>query len=157
MKRLWKLLQQRLTPTDADSSPDPQRVRLASAALFFEAMRADHDIGHDEMATFQEILTARFSLTPREVQELIAATTEEVEAATSLYQFTQAIVASCGAQERYDLIRDMWRIAVADERIDKYEEHLVRRVAGLLYVSERDFVRARAEARDGQPVGRSRP
>ena len=45
--------------------------------------------------------------------------------------------------QRVALIEAMWRIALADNRLDRYEEHLIRKVAELLYVSHRDFIGAK--------------
>jgi uncharacterized tellurite resistance protein B-like protein len=43
----------------------------------------------------------------------------------------------------------MWRVAYADERLDKYEEHLIRKISDLIYVSHRDFIRTKHSARSG--------
>ncbi len=63
--------------------------------------------------------------------------------ATSLFQFTDLIRDHYSYPQRVALIEAMWRIALADNRLDRYEEHLIRKVAELLYVSHRDFIGAK--------------
>jgi len=40
----------------------------------------------------------------------------------------------------------MWRVAMADNALSRYEEHVIRKVADLLYVSHSDFIRSKSEA-----------
>ena len=47
------------------------------------------------------------------------------------------------APEKVDLFSCLWQVAYADGRIDKYEEHLLRRIADLLHISHRDFIRTK--------------
>ena len=42
-----------------------------------------------------------------------------------------------------ELIKNMWEVAYADGNLDRYEEHLIRRVAELLYVSHSDFIKTK--------------
>jgi uncharacterized tellurite resistance protein B-like protein len=37
----------------------------------------------------------------------------------------------------------MWRVAFADRRLDKYEEAQIRKIADLLYVPHKDFIRTK--------------
>jgi len=53
--------------------------------------------------------------------------------------------------EKHDVVEMLWRVAFADLHLDKHEDHLVRKVAGLLYVSHGDLIRIRNEVRDSMP------
>jgi uncharacterized tellurite resistance protein B-like protein len=68
---------------------------------------------------------------------------EEARSATSLFQFTSLINSSYGYPEKIRLLHHMWEVAWADGRVDRYEEHLIRKVADLLYLSHGDFIRAK--------------
>jgi len=48
------------------------------------------------------------------------------------------------------VVEMLWRVAFADGRIDRYEEALVRKIAELIYVPHRDFIRARHRVQDAQ-------
>ena len=65
-----------------------------------------------------------------------------VDDSTSLYEFTRDINDNFDSNERIKLIESMWKIAYADGNIDKYEEHIIRKVSSLIYVALSDFIQA---------------
>ena len=73
---------------------------------------------------------------------------DEARQATSLYEFTRLINDHYDYAQKCALIENMWRVAFSDERLDKYEEHLIRRIAELIYVSHSDFIRTKLKVRD---------
>jgi uncharacterized tellurite resistance protein B-like protein len=46
----------------------------------------------------------------------------------------------------------LWRVALADDRLDKHEDHVVRKVAGLLYVTHSDLIRIRNTVKAARAV-----
>jgi uncharacterized tellurite resistance protein B-like protein len=72
---------------------------------------------------------------------------EEAREATSLYQFTSLMNEHFDHREKVLMILNMWEVAYADGRIDRYEEHLIRKVADLLYLSHKDFITSKQQAR----------
>ena len=50
-------------------------------------------------------------------------------------------------EEKVGLIENMWRIAFSDEQLDKYEEHLIRKISDLIYVSHSDFIKTKLNVR----------
>jgi len=67
--------------------------------------------------------------------------------ATSLQGFTREICDNWGNAKRVRLLEHLWIIALADKTIDANERHLVRKVAGLLYLNEMQIVQARENAK----------
>ena len=55
--------------------------------------------------------------------------------------------ASRSGESGASVIEMLWRLSFADERLDKHEEQLIRRVAGLLHVPDRELLRLRAQVR----------
>ena len=80
-----------------------------------------------------------------ELESLVASAQETAERSTSLYEFTTLINAQYSMDEKFDLIKALWRVAAADGDIHRYEDHLIRRIADLLYVAHTDFIRAKLE------------
>ena len=75
-----------------------------------------------------------------------------MEEAVSLYEFTNRLNDELTPEDKTGIVEMLWRVAFADGRIDKYEEHLVRKAADLLYVPHRRFIRAKLKAgRDPTP------
>lgn len=124
------------------------RPALAAAALMFETARADNEIDDEELRTLRERLADRFSLSREELDQLTDVALGEVERATGFYEFTSILNAHFDYDARVELVRAMWDVALADETIDTFEEHTVRRVADLLHVAHRDFIRAKIDSRD---------
>lgn len=120
--------------------PDKQ---LAAAALLAEAAALDGTFGRREEATIRELLTEKFALTGEEADDLLAAARKAQDEATHLMRFTRSLKDHMDEAERIEMIEMMWRVAMADGVIHHYEDNLIRRVAGLLYVPDR----ARGEAR----------
>lgn len=124
------------------------RLRLASAALLFELLKTDRHIDARETATLRDILMRNFKLEAREIDDIIVLAEEEARQAVSLYEFTSLINESYDYEERIQLIENMWRLALADNHLDKYEEQLIRQTADLIYVSHSDFIRTKLKIRE---------
>lgn len=126
--------------------------RLATAALLIEMMRADHEVKPGERDAVLLALQRAFSLTGEETEKLVQLAETEARESTSLYDFTRLINDHFTAEQKEHLVELMWHVAFADGEIDKYEEHLVRKVADLIHVPHSGFIRSkhRAQAqRDG--------
>jgi uncharacterized tellurite resistance protein B-like protein len=136
------------TPPAAES-PEAlaHRLRLAAAALLIETARADFRQDAEEEAALETLLCDTLSLPPTEVQELVQQASERVDSATSLYEFTRLINDYFSPAQKLQLIDAMWRVAYADGRLDKYEEHLIRQVADLTYVPHPDYIRSKLGAK----------
>jgi uncharacterized tellurite resistance protein B-like protein len=123
------------------------QYQLATAALLIEVACADRNFERQELEALKAVLARQFQLDAARLQALTELAESEKDQATSLYQFTQLINQQCRADEKYQLMKSMWEIAYADNKLDKYEEHLIRKVADLIYVPHSDFIRAKLEAR----------
>ena len=134
------------TATDADDSETTRKI--AAAALLVEVARADFEQTADEEATMAKLLEETLGLSPSVIQTLIAEAGDAVDSATSLYQFTRDINDEYSYEEKCALVESMWQVAYADGSIDKYEEHLIRRVSDLIYVNHEDFIKTKHRARD---------
>ncbi len=116
---------------------------MAAAALLIEVAAMDGRLDPAEEAAIRRALEKAFALQDDEVDALLAAARERAGRTTQLFGFTRAFKDNSSYAERVALIELLWEVALADGRIDHYESNLLRRVGGLLYVSDRD----RGEAR----------
>ena len=118
-------------------------LELAAAALLVEVARADYHVDDSEEAKISELLQRTLSLTADEVESLIELAHEHSRDAVGLHPFTSVVHERFDAAEKIRLFECLWRVAFADGIIDKYEEHMLRRIAELLHVSHRDFIRTK--------------
>ena len=125
---------------------DPQRrLQLAAAALLIELARADYRDDEREQQVIADAVQTTFDLDADTVAELVDEARRHASDATSLYEFTSLLNQHFGEEEKIDLIRQLWRVAFADGTLDKYEDHLIRKIAELLYVSHSQFIRTKLE------------
>lgn len=122
-----------------------QALRMATAALLMEVARADHDIKDEEREAVQRIIKNYYSVSPEQARELAAAAERHADDATSLFPFTRLITSECSMEDRIRIVRMLWEVSHADGHVNAHEEHLVRKVADLLYVPHREFIRAKLQ------------
>lgn len=128
---------------DASSQEAEPAYQLATAALLVEMARADYDVKQEERLSVTAAIQKAFGLSATETDELVRLAELEAEHATSLYEFTSLINTHFSAEQKRRVVELLWRVAFADGHLDKYEEHLVRKVADLIYVPHRTFIQAK--------------
>lgn len=127
-------------------SPARQRVphtRLSVAVLLLEAARQDDNFAQSERATIEKILTRQFQLSSQECAHLIEAAEKHVSHMVQLHGHTSDIAQEMSRDERIALIEMLWEVAYADGVLDAEEDHLIRRIAKLVYIEDRERVHAR--------------
>jgi len=129
-----------------DSSKQVQTIELATAALLIEISLADSDIQDEEINVIEKSIANSFNLEPQQITDLISIAREEVDKAVSLYEFTQLLNECLNQQQKIHIVENLWRIAFADQVLDKYEEYYVRKIADLLHVSHADYIKAKHKA-----------
>jgi len=120
-------------------------LRLAAAALLVEVSAADYSRDPAERTAIAEALRTTFDLEEKELQQLLDDAERRQKDATSLYEFTSVINDRCSHEEKYGILINLWRVAFADGKLDKYEDQRIRRIADLLYLSHSDFIRAKLQ------------
>jgi len=144
------LEQHLLAPRQHTAADTEHALQIACAALLIEMTRADHIITNTETVSLRTILRQHFSLQAGEVNKLIALAEQERDNATDYYQFTSLINRHYSQQQKQKLVTRLWQIANADNHIDKFEEHLVRKLADLLHVPHAEFIRSKLKAISGK-------
>ncbi|HKY18765.1 MAG TPA: TerB family tellurite resistance protein [Rhizomicrobium sp.] len=127
-------------------SPTPPRAphpRLSVAVLMLEAARQDDKFDASERAAIERLLVQRFGLTAAECTDLMETAQAHAHSMVQLHGHTSEIAREMSPQERVQLIEMLWEVAYADGVLDPEEDLLIRRIANLIYVTDRDRVLAR--------------
>ncbi len=140
LNRLRELLAP-AAPSNAAPSP-----ALATALLLIELSRADFEFSEVEINRIRDLLAGRFGLDGAAVDGLIADAQRKSRDSVSLHDYVQTLNRTLDADGKRELMQMLWQVAWADGRIDKYEEHLLRRLMDLLYIPMSDYVLAREQA-----------
>ena len=160
MIRTFRRLFESTLATAAHATEAEERehgYHVATAALLVEMMRADRAVASAEREAVLRALAAAFDdLAPDEIQELLARAEERADDATSLYEFTQIVNRRFDPDQKAHVVELLWRVAYADGDLDKYEEHLVRRIADLIHVPHSVFIRMKHRAQDGASLSAPR-
>ncbi len=135
-------------PREATPEAREHALRVAAATLMFEIVRADASVKEDERTVLRASLSSSFGLTREESEELLRIAEQQSREAASLYEFTALVDAGLDAAQKKRIVELLWLVAFADGHKDAHEEHLIRRIAGLLHVPHPDFIDARRRARD---------
>jgi uncharacterized tellurite resistance protein B-like protein len=157
LSALRKLFEERVAPETATRSPEAQEhgLRLAAAALLFEVVRADARVTDEERAVLRAAVQSTFGLARDEAEELVRLAEEASRDAASVYEFTSLVDRELPFDQKKRLVELLWLVAFADGEKDPQEEHLVRRIAGLLHVPHPEFIDAKIRARAQSGLERS--
>ena len=135
--------------SDSSSSNNAEKedkLQLAAAVLMVEVSKSDDSVDQIELDQIKQILSEKFSLNQETIELVIEQAKQESEHAISLYEFTREICDRYDHPERVTILKSLWQVAFADGRIDKHERHFIRKIAGLLYLTDQDITLARSQA-----------
>jgi uncharacterized tellurite resistance protein B-like protein len=118
-------------------------LHAAAAALLMEVASADDHIGNEERNAIRRIVAETFELSAEQALLISREAERRTDEVTSLYPFTRLLTCECSMDERIEIVRRLWEVAYADGRVDAHEEHLIRKIADLLYVPHSQFIRGK--------------
>jgi uncharacterized tellurite resistance protein B-like protein len=128
-------------------------LHLAAAVLMVDAASIDGEFGDTERCIVAAILKRHFSLSDDGVATLLSMAEGKRESASDLNRYTLTIKDEFSEAQRVELVELLWEVVYADGELHAYEANLLRRIAGLLYVSDRERgdARKRVLSRLGVP------
>jgi len=125
-----------------------QKIDKTCTALIIEVALADKVFDESEVNLLKEMLLKAYTLEAEDIQDLIENAEKSVEESTSLYEYTREVNDNFDYKSKLNLIDQLWRIAFADGHLDKYEEHVVRKIADLIHISHNDFIQSKLKNRE---------
>ncbi|MEM8983044.1 MAG: TerB family tellurite resistance protein [Pseudomonadota bacterium] len=146
--RITSLLGKPAEDEAAERARIAEAVRLCSACLLMEVVRADHAEDEAEITMALARVKAQFSLTDADAAALASVAKSRVESSVSLYEFTRTLHERMTVEQKSQLIAGMWAVAFADGHLDMHEDALVLKVADLLYVPRSEVMRLKAAAQN---------
>ena len=144
LNKFQQFFQKKLAQSDEQTTD--HSINLAAAALLIEVARADLELDDREQNKIIELLQTTLQLPEEDIHSLITLATEESESASSLFEFTTLINEHYSDEQKQVLMEQLWHVAFADDELDKYEEHLLRRIADLIHLPHRIFIKTKHRA-----------
>ena len=149
VRAVKKFFNKHIKPSQTGSDEVSEHsLQLATTALLVEMMRADADITEDERRKVMNTIMTRFHLTGEESGALLQFAEEKIRKATGYYEFTFLINKGFTYEQKVKVIENLWEIAFTDESLDRHEEHMVRKIADLIYVEHKDFINAKLRVKN---------
>ena len=135
--------------TDEPSAADSERsMQLATAVLLVDVMRADAETSDAERAQTMATLAKRFNLDDEALALLMAQAEQTAKTANDYFAFTSQLNDSFTQAQKIQVVEFMWQVAYADGKLDANENHLISKVAGLLYVTHGEYIAAKLRAKE---------
>ena len=107
------------------------------AALLIHAAKIDDNYTDVEKEIIKKALISLNAITLNEAEELLKKAEKIEQESNQIVAFTREIKKN-SMEFRLKIIEILWKIVYSDGSSDSYESNLIRRVCGLLYVSDRD-------------------
>lgn len=137
-----------LLPQAAPRAAFEHTLQVATAVLLVEVMRSDAGIGLSERAAVIVALRDRFDLDADEVEALMVVADQTAREAHDLHTFTSRLNDQLEPEQKARIVEYMWQVAYADGRLDAHEQHVMRKLADLLYIPHGDYIAAKMRARE---------
>lgn len=142
LAKIKQFFNEQLLPEQHQKTPEAA-MQLAAAALLIELSRADFDRSESEQQAMEAVLKEKFALADEQLKTLIELAEAENREASSLYDFTSLVNQHYNFEQKIALVKAMWVVALADGDIYKYEDHLIRKTADLIYLPHSEFIKAK--------------
>ena len=150
MLRALKNLLDAVVAPPAAPSPEGEAhfLRLATAVLLVEVMRAEPELGVPERLAVVAALRQKFDLVEDELVQLVELAEQAARSASDFHRFTSAINDGFSQDQKIRIVEYMWQVAYADGHLDAHENHLISKIAGLLHVTHGQYIAAKMRARE---------
>ena len=116
------------------------------SGLMIEAANTDGEVTQEELDKISNSLISVFKEDPKTVELSLTKAFKNRDNSKSLYYYTSKLNKSFSNEDKIKLIEVMWGIILADNEIHDFESNLIRRLAGLLYISDVECGNAKIRA-----------
>jgi len=144
---MFAYLKDLLAPEIRKSHPqdirNDEKIKTATCVLFIELARADGTFSEDEKKLIINIIKNEYELSSQSVDELLQYSEVKRKESLDLYQFTSVIDSSFSGKEKFDLMVNLWQLVYSDNKLDKYEDHIIKKIGGLLNLEHKDIIDAK--------------
>jgi len=124
--------------------PKPEHdLRIATCALFLEMAQIDGEFSDPEREHIISRLRKEFSLSDENLDELMNATSKELNGSIDLWQFTNLINQNYSLEEKIRIVEMIWELAYLDGKLDQHEDYLAHKLANLLRLNHKQLIDAK--------------
>jgi len=134
------LLGQNISGSNSVNEKGETKIQIATCALFLEMAKSDLNFTEEERSHIFETMKSIFQLDDEFVKDLLKLSEIEVKESISLYEFTDTINQHFSNEEKFELLKNLWKLIFIDGKIDAHEEGLIRKITTMLNLEHRDMI-----------------
>ena len=131
-----KSLKNLFSVNSTDSQDENNEDLKILCGLMIEAANTDGKIDNEEVKKISYTLINIFHENPVDVENILKETITNKDEPKSLFFFTSKINKSFTEKKKLLLVEILWEIILSDGELHEFESNLIRRLAGLLYISD---------------------
>ena len=143
LKDIKKFFEEKLLIDEASAESQERGIEYATAALMIELAKADFEEDDIERQLILAMLRDTFEIDGEILEELMVTAEQASADASDLFQFTSLVNQHYSNDQKILLLENLWRVAYADGRLDKYEEQFIRKIAGLVNLPPSEFTKTK--------------
>ena len=128
---------------DSASDRKNKKIEIAACALFIEMAKADGEFTEDERKFIITEMKSTFNLDDEYVNNLMLHAEQKIKESASLYEFTGIINATFTNEEKINLIENLWKLIYKDEKLNQYEDHLIKRIAATINIEHKQIINSK--------------
>ena len=117
---------------------DAHELAYLVTALMLEAAQIDGEASEDELGLIISSVASQFDLDDAQMKAVLAEAQTDAEERIELHTLVRRLRENADYEERIGVLELIWMTVLADNRVDRLESQLMRRLAGLLFVSDVD-------------------
>ncbi len=127
-----------------------KKLQIATCTLFIQLAKADDNFTDKERDTIISILKSTYHLEDECIDDLIKVGEKRLENDDSIYDLTQLINQNLSNDEKFELLKNLWRLIYVDEKLDIYVDHLIKKIGGLINMGHEDIIGAKMLVKEEQ-------
>ncbi len=77
------------------------------------------------------------------VNDLIELSEQKIKESISIYEFTSTINDNFSKEDKFELMKNLWKLIYIDEKLNMYEDHLVKKIGGMLNLDHKKIIEAK--------------
>ncbi len=144
LKKILNGSQNRQESNSSTVKPNNEKkIQIAACALLVEIGKADSNFTDEERRKIISIMKNTFNVEEDYVNELIELSEKEFDENESLYEYTTIINNNFTNNEKFELLKNIWRLIYTDDNLNRYEEHLVKMIGTLLNIEYSNIIGAK--------------
>ena len=142
-----KLFKNLFKTKEIEEESKDNSIQKSICSLMIEVAYADNQLDESELIAMANSLS-KLDIEKEEIQEIVDATLAKSKESISFYEHTRILNDQLDYDQKKEVLNSVWAIAFADGEMDKHEEHLIRRIADLLYLNHKDFINAKLNQKE---------